>query len=770
MNQDSASAKPTNPDAVSVLQAAKTTQSDTASTPVTTPPTSDNAAATSDATPAESDTSKTDTKPTNPDAPTSDTKPTNPDASTAKPTNPDAPSVVKPATPDAVTPATSTASASTPDITASTDTSTSIYPQINEKLTPAQNILIALSASPSVDDLAAAIGLSLSLDRLGKRATAIYSGATPNALQFLEPEKTFESNTDALQDFVIALNKEKADHLRYKLDGNFVKIFITPYRTRISKEDLEFSYGDYNVDLIFALNVADGTDLDDALREHGRIMHDAVIVDVSTGEPGKLGEVEWNDTSASSLSEILAKYLYTISDNKLEKSEATAFLTGIIAATDRFSNSKTTPETLRLAAQLVTSGADPQLVSQNISPEVGSELNAALQGQKNIPKGEPTKEEPAKEGTTPTPKNVDKSTNTVSATIQNTSPEAISDSTATITSKFTPETTPEPAPETASEPTPEVTQESTPEPTPTNIPKPSTPVVPITMPKDMAESTPTPAPSSLPSVTATETKTDSPGSSLLNDLKAAEDTLSHSGSETIPDTSHRSVSLEEIRQAPEPPVSTPEQPSAPVNITSTPVSAGSTTPESPSSAPSIGSTNPAAASAPTVPDRPEINGVPEINYTPPADAEILPPPPAPPVELNSASASTPPDLNFIPTPVEETKTTASVAPTTAPAPEQGNTTSSPNPTNPAVTANSTTMEPVLPTVKSDSTGPTSTAPSTPDSAAPVATPISIPVSNPVTASTAPATPVASTSTPTAPIPTPAAPTASDPAAFQIPGM
>ena len=167
--------------------------------------------------------------------------------------------------------------------------SNDIISNVINKINNSQNILIALSSDPSVDELSAAIGLSLFLDKLGKRATAIYSGTTPNALEFLKPEETFEPTVDTLQDFVIALNKEKADHLRYKLDGDYVKIFITPYHARISEEDLEYSYGDFNVDLVLALDVANGVDLDSALREHGRIMHDASIVNITTGNPGKLG-------------------------------------------------------------------------------------------------------------------------------------------------------------------------------------------------------------------------------------------------------------------------------------------------------------------------------------------------------------------------------------------------------------------------------------------------------------------------------------------------
>ena len=93
-------------------------------------------------------------------------------------------------------------------------TNTNIMSDIASRIAEAHNILIALSSDPSVDELSAAIGLSICLDRAGKRATAIYSGTTPDALEFLKPEETFESSADALQDFVIAISKDKADHLR----------------------------------------------------------------------------------------------------------------------------------------------------------------------------------------------------------------------------------------------------------------------------------------------------------------------------------------------------------------------------------------------------------------------------------------------------------------------------------------------------------------------------------------------------------------------------
>ena len=237
------------------------------------------------------------------------------------------------------------------------------------KIKDAENVLVALSDNPTVDEMAAAIGLTMALDSAGKHATAIYSGETPNVLEFLNPQETFETNTNSLQDFIIALNKEKADHLRYKVDGDFVKVYITPYRTTISEDDLEFSRGDFNVDLVVALNVAAATDLDGALKEHGRIMHDASAVNITLGPPGKFGEVEWADTEASSISEMVTNLALRLSKD-LDKGTATALLTGLVAATDRFSNEKTTPAAMVLAAKLMGAGADQQVIAANIAGKV----------------------------------------------------------------------------------------------------------------------------------------------------------------------------------------------------------------------------------------------------------------------------------------------------------------------------------------------------------------------------------------------------------------
>ena len=239
---------------------------------------------------------------------------------------------------------------------------------IVEQIKKSTNILVTVSHDPSVDSLAAALGFTLMLNKLDKRATAVFSGSVPPAIKFLEPEKTFEGNTDSLQDFIIALDKEKADRLRYKVEDDVVRIFITPYKTQISQKDLQFSRGDFNVELIIALGVDQQADLDKAIQSHGKILHDATVVTVNVdNKKSSLGSVQWSDDKASSLCEMLMGLSEALQPNLADEQIATALLTGIVAATDRFSNTLTSPRVMTMSAQLMAAGANQQLIAERLS-------------------------------------------------------------------------------------------------------------------------------------------------------------------------------------------------------------------------------------------------------------------------------------------------------------------------------------------------------------------------------------------------------------------
>ena len=286
--------------------------------------------------------------------------------------------------------------------------------QAVERIKEAQNVLITVSTDPSIDQLSAAIGLTLLLNKLDKRATAVFSGEIPSTLEFLRPEDTIEQTTDSLRDFIVSLDKAKADKLRYKVEDEVVRIFITPYKTKLTEEDLIFSQGDFNVDVVLALGIDNREHIDQAIMAHGRILHDATVVSVMAGEAtSDVGSINWQDPNASSLCEMLMSISESLKSGTIDNQIATAFLTGIVAMTDRFKNEKTTPKVMTMSAQLMAAGANQQLIAAELTPPEPEEPEEVPEDQLTEPSDdddesqqeegvitlhhdeEPTQEEPA---------------------------------------------------------------------------------------------------------------------------------------------------------------------------------------------------------------------------------------------------------------------------------------------------------------------------------------------------------------------------------------
>ena len=250
------------------------------------------------------------------------------------------------------------------------DDISNITNRVVEKIKASENILIALSKNPNIDEISAALGLAMILDTMRKHVTAIFSGQVPNVLQFLKPEETFEKTTNSLQDFIIALSKDKVDHISYKIEGDFVKVYVTPYKATIDQADLSMSHGDYNVDLVICFNVISGDEIDPALSEYGRIMHDATAINLTVDTPGRFAELEWQDSNVSSISEMIVGLADRLGLASFSEQVATALLTGIVASTDHFSNPRTSSNTMSIASKLMSFGANQQLISSQIMEKI----------------------------------------------------------------------------------------------------------------------------------------------------------------------------------------------------------------------------------------------------------------------------------------------------------------------------------------------------------------------------------------------------------------
>jgi hypothetical protein len=368
--------------------------------------------------------------------------------------------------------------------------------QVVERIKRAANVLVTVSRDPSVDQLAACIGLTLMLAKLGKHATAVFSGKVPSTIEFLQPEKTLEKNTDSLRDFIISLDKSKADKLRYKVEDQFVRIFITPYKTSLSEKDLQFGQGDFNVEVVMALGVSSQDQLDEAITAHGKILHDATVVSVNSGQAKNpnIGQINWVEPQASSLSEMLVSISEAFGANLIDAQMATAFLTGIVSETDRFGNQKTSPKVMTMSAQLMAAGANQQLIAEKLEPpepepeQPKAEVVQVAPVQPADPKA-PKREKPEQTQPDGTLKVDHKSNTETSEEIDITSSEIRIDTEGNLKKAAEQEQKAKEAAEAKSEPQPAPTEEAVTEPQPP-APTPVEPVQPAPQPVQAPEPKP----------------------------------------------------------------------------------------------------------------------------------------------------------------------------------------------------------------------------------------------------------------------------------------
>lgn len=259
-----------------------------------------------------------------------------------------------------------------------------------EQIKKSENILIALNSNPSIDELASALSLNLILNKTNTRATTIFSGKIPGVLGFLKPTEVFDYSIDSLRDFIIALDPEKADYVRTKVVDGKVRVSITPSKRAVTVDDLEFSQGDYNVDMIIALGVKNKDDFDAALKSHGQILHSAFVASICIGSTtSDLGNLNWHEPALQSYAQLVANLTLDLQpkpdENNPETQQviidgpvATALMTALVAVTDRFSNAFTTPDIMSLAAVLMSQGANQQLVATQFEASKREDLKHNL--------------------------------------------------------------------------------------------------------------------------------------------------------------------------------------------------------------------------------------------------------------------------------------------------------------------------------------------------------------------------------------------------------
>lgn len=190
------------------------------------------------------------------------------------------------------------------------------------KITASNKILLIIHENPDGDTLAAASVLYQILKNLGKIPAMVCKDPVPRPFLFLP-----------------AMEAVKSDML----------------------------FGDFETIIVIDCGDMRRTGFPDRLKEFSKKKKILINIDHHPkNDLHKIANLNLVDYKASSTAEIIWDLLQRV-EIEIDKSIATALLTGLYTDTGGFKHSNTTPKTLKIAAELLRRGAKIKLITQNVS-------------------------------------------------------------------------------------------------------------------------------------------------------------------------------------------------------------------------------------------------------------------------------------------------------------------------------------------------------------------------------------------------------------------
>lgn len=250
--------------------------------------------------------------------------------------------------------------------------------QTSEALRSAESLLIITGQHPSVDQVTSTMALAAILRKLGKKVTAIISDEVPSNMRFLDTSG-LDKDLGGLRDFIVSLDLTNAqvDKLKYTVEDNKLNLNITPFQGGFSNKDVSFGYGEYHFDAVIALGVPSYSRLDRVYGANAELLRNVPLLVIDYHRSNEqYGAVNHIDTGAASLAEMLVALSESLQTGLINEPIATMLLTGIMAATDRFTGAQTTPKALTVAAQMMAMGAQQPAVVKGLYRSKGGDQQA----------------------------------------------------------------------------------------------------------------------------------------------------------------------------------------------------------------------------------------------------------------------------------------------------------------------------------------------------------------------------------------------------------
>ncbi|HSD12774.1 MAG TPA: DHH family phosphoesterase, partial [Patescibacteria group bacterium] len=199
--------------------------------------------------------------------------------------------------------------------------------QFMDTLMKSEHPLITFRKEWSVDAVASALALAKFLEKKGKKVDVVADGfAAPKSLRFLPGIGTVKPNFRQLRKFVIHLDvsKTKIDELSYDIEGDKLRIHVTPKEGRFDGKDVTTASTDFKYDCIVTVDTPDYGALGTLFSANTEFFYDRPTINIDH-EPSneQYGNLNCVDITATSTAEVMHALLKSTGEHFLTEDVAT---------------------------------------------------------------------------------------------------------------------------------------------------------------------------------------------------------------------------------------------------------------------------------------------------------------------------------------------------------------------------------------------------------------------------------------------------------------
>ncbi|NCN25055.1 hypothetical protein COT94_00915 [Candidatus Falkowbacteria bacterium CG10_big_fil_rev_8_21_14_0_10_37_14] len=233
-------------------------------------------------------------------------------------------------------------------------------------LDQSEHLAIIINQDRLGDALGSGLGLAIALKQTGKTVTVLASdNRLGESFNFLPGFEKIVASPEHSDEYTVGLElgEQKPLKVQYRQDGNKLNFVVTLSGGNLSQQDISLTNSGYPYNLIITVACPDFASLGKIYDEHRSLFFDTPLINIDCDLSNEnYGQLNLVDITAPSVSALLYQLISNERPELLTAEVATCLLAGLISRTRNFKTTNINPEALQVAADLITAGANRDLI------------------------------------------------------------------------------------------------------------------------------------------------------------------------------------------------------------------------------------------------------------------------------------------------------------------------------------------------------------------------------------------------------------------------